>query len=384
MSRVFLIGFLFVFLILATMKNWRLAVGVFAVLAAGLVFLFYGSMEKLEGKGGKQTELLNVRILYGEMHRNLFHDPEFRELLKRRYAITLSGNMVHMQELTDVPVEKLDGIWPSGMQSVHVFEKGHPDLKYTLHPLFRSPLVICSRPETAAVLMQKGLAEKQGDGLVFSGMVSLLQMMAAGKTWADSGFSQTEGKLRIAGLSSSAETDTGVFSTVLMAQALRQGNLSAADFSGPFLTTLRQIAHDMRTSEKTSDDLFAQYIKQGQWSFPLILVEECHVPAFYQAFPKYRDTVAQQVRVLMPEPIIVQHFPFLSLGQAGEKLAHALSDPELHQFVMKKCGFRSELKTDVPLPEIFEFPDLPEKIGNPFSVSPEITDAVMSAFLSES
>ncbi len=383
MSSVFLVGFLFIFLILVSMKNWHMAVGFFAVFAAGLVFLFYGSMEKLGQNSTPQQEILNIRILCGEMQRNIIHDPEFRELLKRRHAITLSGNMVHLQEMAGARAEGIDGLWPSGMQSVRVFQKGHPDLKYTLHPLFSTPLVICSCPETVSVLMQKGMAEKKGNSLVFSGMDSLLTMMADGKTWADMGLHQAEGQIKIAGLSSSAETDTGVFSTVLMAQILRQGNLSVSDFSGPFLTALQQTAAQMRTSAKTSDDLFAQYIKQGQLSFPLILAEECHVPGFYQAFPKYRDTMAQHVRVLMPKPLILQYFPFLSLGSSGEKLAAALADPEIHQFIMKKYGFRSELNPDAPLPEIFASLGLPEKIENPLSVPPEIPDAVMSAFLSE-
>ncbi|MGE0083991.1 MAG: hypothetical protein AB7S75_06170 [Desulfococcaceae bacterium] len=383
MSRVFLIGFLFIFMILATMKNWRLAVGLFAVSAAGAVLLFYGSMEKLGGNSTPQHELLNIRILYGEMHRNIIHDPKFRELLKHRYAITLTGIQSHMREMADVSVKGIDGIWPSGMQSVCIFQKGHQDLKYTLHPLFSTPLVICSWPETVSVLINKGLAEKKGNFFVFSGMGSLAAMTGDGKTWADLGLHQTEGLIKIAGLSSSAETDTGVFSTVLMAQALRQGNLSVSDFSGSFPEKLRRTAAQMRTSEKTSEDLFAQYIRQGQWTFPLILTEECHVPAFYQAFPKYRDTVAQHVRVMIPEPLIVQYIPFLSLGPAGEKLALALADPELHQFIMKKYGFRSELNTDAHMPEIFSILGLPEKIENPISVSPELTDAVMSAFLSE-
>jgi len=384
MSSIFLVGFLFIFLILVGMKNWHLAVGLFAVFAAGLVFLFYGSMEKLGQNSTPPQELVNVRILYGEMHRNLFHDPEFRELLKHKYALTLSGNMVHMQEMAEVSVQGTDGIWPSGMPSVSFFQKGHPDLKYTLHPLFSSPLVICSGPETISVLMQKGLAEKQGNFYIFSGMPFFVRMMTEGKKWSDLGLHQTEGSLKIAGLSSVAETDTGVSGTVLMAQILRQGNLSAADFSGPFLKTLQQAVSQMKTSEKTSDDLFSQYIRQGQSAFPLILAEECHVPAFYQAFPKYRDTVAQQVRVLLPEPTIMQHFPFLSLGPAGEKLAAALADPQLHQFIMKKYGFRSELKAETLLPEIFAILGLPEKIANPLPVPPEIPDAVMSAFVSGS
>ncbi len=287
MARFALLFSLAFFMAFALLKNWKRPFFITMIFIFGISAYFYSTMKKIEDEAKiiptiKSIE--TVRILYSSDKKTLFNDPEFREMLKKKYGIVPEGTKLESSEIPK-DLSGYDGVWLS--QHAEVKDQKSKDI-------FQTSLVLYSWHEIVKALMREGIVEKKGERYVVAKPEKLKSLEQQGRTYESVGLSGRYEKIRV--MSADANTDESL--------------------------------------------LFDRYIKQGELSYPLITADENLIIELYQTQPTYREKIRKEVVVLMFNPPILVPHSFIAISLAGKKMINILEKPDIRQFISRKYGLR--------------------------------------------
>jgi hypothetical protein len=349
MGRILLLVFLALFLVLATLRKWKLFFAVtVAALAAALVLLFTTVRPP---EMDTETPLERVRLGYGPDKRPLVTATVFEEALKSVHGLIVSGTRLPADpEPGSIP--PLDACWADGYRLLDRLESaGNPPLRTAMD--FGAHLVVATWPEVARALERRDLVQSDGPNLaggVLTNPAGLLDLMDAETPWTALGIRDMPGTVRLV-----APAPGGGATGRLAAQWLHDVSMgkagAGAELEAASLAGLRARYERMGPLEPSAMALFSQFVKQGAWDYPLVVVDEQVVAAFEQAFPAYRETLTTGIRILrLPEPRLVVH-PAISFTPAGNRFLEALAHPETAGLIWERHGLRPLNGKNVPIPE---------------------------------
>jgi hypothetical protein len=226
---------------------------------------------------------------------------------------------------------------------------GNPPLRTAMG--FGAHLVVAAWPEVSRALERRNLVQLDGPdaaGGALTDPAGLLDLMAAETPWTALGIRGMPGTVRLI-----APGPGGGATGRLAAQWLSDTSMGMADSGADAapLAGLPALYEKMGTLEPSAMALFSQFVKQGAWDYPLVVVDEQVVAAFEQAFPAYRETLTTGIRILrLPEPRLVVH-PAISFTPAGNRFLEALAHPETAGLIWERHGLRPLNGKNVPIPE---------------------------------
>ncbi|MDM8523522.1 hypothetical protein QUF80_09150 [Desulfococcaceae bacterium HSG8] len=370
-------------ILVSAIHQWKLLLllaFLFIVTAGTLLWYSNFEREKRRGNALPEKEIETVRIFYGSEKRGLLKDPQFQEILRKKHGVVINGDRTDGLEMPE-DLEEIDAFWPSNGLVASLFKKQFPDVSYEMNNIFSTPVVLYSWPNITEALIKAGVVEKRKKLYIISDMKKLLEMRK--QTWESLRLIRQTGPVVIQSADPS-KSSPGLLMAVLTVVSLNNGKMAKASEIDKYKPDIIEIYKYMGALKSSSDILFNRYIRQGQGTFPLISACENQLIEFYQTSPDYQEKIRNQIRMLIPEPTVLNEHPLIALTEKGKMLLEALGDPDIRKLAWRKHGFRSG-ESDIDDPLILEGVSLPEQIAPLIPLpSPEIAEDILSASDSKS
>ena len=336
MGRILLLVFLALFLILASLRQWKLFFGLSAAALTVALGLLFTTVRHPESGTGDTLE--RVQLGYSPDKRPLATATVFGEALKSVHGLIVSDvRMPANPPAAEVP--EVDALWVDGYRLLDRLETaGRTPRKTTA--AFGTHLVVVAWPEVADALARQDLAQLgEGNGGAVTDPAGLLDRMMADESWASLGLRDQPGPVRLLA-PAPHETAAGRTAALFLAETLAGETPLSPDTVATVRPRLRALYERMGDTEPSAMALFSQFIKQGSWAYPLVLVDAHVLTAFDQAFPAYRETLQGGIRVLrLSEPRMVVH-PAASFSPAGDRFLQALVHPDTAAMIWERHGLR--------------------------------------------
>jgi hypothetical protein len=296
-------------------------------------------------------EILQVHGHVGNLKVPFFNNPDVKRILHDRYGLELTVEGMATNDMLcpsdPADLDDVDFLFAGDQSQIATYEacqKRHDPWKN----VFLSPMVIYSWASTIDALQQAGVARQDDSGVYFVDMPSLLALMESPKTWNDLGFDHRPSQINTYATDPEESNSGGSFAGLL---ANTMNCLEVVDSStvASALSGINAYFQGLGYLETASKSLFDSYMTLGEGARPLVALYESqiadylyeyaqtHTPEEYQ---QQRQQVAQDVRMLYPEPTVWTTHPVIARTEAGERVMAALLDRELQQLGWSVTGFR--------------------------------------------
>ncbi|MFP4030325.1 MAG: hypothetical protein ACLFRG_21075 [Desulfococcaceae bacterium] len=348
MGRILLLVFLALFLVLATLRKWKLFFAVTAAALAVALVLLFTAVRSPETEA--ENPLARVRLAYSPDKRPLVTATAFGEALKSVHGLILSD----IRLPADPDPEALpdaDALWANGFRLLDRLETAGRSPMGTRTD-FGAHLVVATWPDVADALARRGLVQSDGPdgpGGVLTDPAGLVSLARSVTPWASLGIRNMPGAVRLHAPSPRGDA-AGRVAALWLAEILSGSENLTADQLDSAMPELQTLYRGMGSVAASSMDLFGQFVKQGSWDYPLAIVDEQAIVAFDRAFPAYRKTLASGIRILrLAEPRLAEH-PTAAFTEVGHRFLEAAVFPETAALIWEGHGLRP-LTVDIPPPE---------------------------------
>ena len=285
-------------------------------------------------------EPVTVRIFYGGEKSALLADPAVQAVLKA-HAVTLDATKAGSVEMvTSLDTRGKDCLWPSNGLAVGLAKEAG---KVVLgeDTIFNSPVVLYAWDEVAAALVKAGVVRDQG-GMLVADTVALGGLISGGKRWKEDLGLDLYGPFRVIS-TDPVKSNSGNIWAALLATALNGGQVPTLADATRLAPQVAAYFASLGFMESSSGDLFANFLKQGMGSRPLIVGYENQLVEFTLANVAQAPLIRDRIKVIYPEPTIFASHPLIALTPTCKRLLAALTDPELQALAWSKHGFRTGL-----------------------------------------
>lgn len=320
--------------------------GILAILgiaiAAAVVGLSTMDWSGTERKTPTKLTPVTISMYFGGEKAGLIADQEVKDILLQRYKITLSATKrgsIEMSTTDDTSAQHC--IWPSTPVAVELARMSGKNV-LSSENIFTSPIVFYSWAPVTDALVKAGLVEKRADTLYVVKSKQFVKMMLEHKKWSDIGLN-LYGPIKIMS-ADPTKTMSGNIWAGLLATLLNNGDVPTTTDLPKLLPELGKYFDGMGYMERSSGDIFENFLKQGMGSRPMIVGYENQLVEFIMAHPEYAEVIKQKINILYPEPTVFSEHPLVSLKPEGKRLAEALKDPDIQKIAWKRYGFRTGLQ----------------------------------------
>lgn len=324
-------------------------------LAVGVVFFGGGN----GGTGDALTnairgpQLTRVVAFIGGEKRLLLEDEKVREILRDKRNLIIDARKAGSLEMaeTDLRNQKPDLLWPGSQIAAEVVKsKGvRPSAEDIV---FSTPVVMFSWSPVADALVDKGIAHPiSGSSLAYQLDTGALVAMIRDKAkWSDIGLPDLYGKVMVYS-TDPLHSNSGLQYATLVTEMLMAGREDPETLRTALADT-GTIFQRMGYKERSSFDLFDQYLRTGMAAKPIIVGYENQMIEFAAANPDiWKTAEGQPVRpiIFYPDPTQFASHVALALTDNGKQAMDALRDPDVLALAWRRHGFRSGLAsaTDV-------------------------------------
>jgi hypothetical protein len=315
-----------------------LILGIVAAIAVVLSQLDLGGLTRAV----ERREPVAVSILYGGEKSALLGNPRVREIIERRYRITLTATRVGSVELvTTRDATGRDCLWPSNAIALELARATGKTVLSDAN-IFNSPIVFFAWEPVAAALVAKGVAVQRPDGTLTADIAAIAALIESGARWKEDLGLNIYGPFRIFS-TSPARSNSGNIWAGLLAIVFNGGTPPNEAQLATVLPRLTAYFETMGYMEASSGDIFENFLKQGMGARPVIVGYENQLVEFLIANAGYADLIKSRIRVIYPEPTVFASHPLISLTPACARLAEALQDPDLQALAWSEHGFRTGL-----------------------------------------
>lgn len=336
-------------------------IGPLIFLAVAAVFGVQYWMGGLDGvKREKPPEAVTINTFVGGEKMAYLKNPEVVRILKEEHGIDLNAVKAGSIEMvTTLATAGKDALWPSNQIAVEIY-KNKGATYVAEETIFNSPIVLYAYDIVTDALIKENIVVKRADSYYVVDFPRLIHYIKDGKTWADIGLPQLFGKISIQStdptMSNSGNMFAGLLANLLNGDVVTEQSL---DNVLPKVVEYFKLRGHM---ERSSGDIFKNFITTGVGAKPMIVGYENQLVEFTLENQKYRDFLRQKIRTLYPEPTVWSSHPVIALTPNGKRLIEALKDDDLQKIAWEQHGFRSGLMGVENDPSVLDAVGIPKEI----------------------
>ena len=352
-----------------------LLAGVIAVSAAVAAL---GGLDAIRRDVGPRYDPVDIAIFYGGEKSRFLRNPEIAEIIERRYRITLDARKAGSVEMsTTLDTSGIDCVWPSNQVAVELARaSGKPVLSD--ETIFNSPIVFFAWAEAVAALEKVDVVAADGpDGALTADVAKLAGLIESGARWREDLGLEIYGPMKVFS-TDPRKSNSGNIWSALLATALNGGETPRSEHLAEVLPKVTDYFAAMGHMERSSGDIFENFLKQGMGARPIIVGYENQLVEFILENAAYAEVIRDKIRVIYPRPTIFASHPLIALSERCERLSEALRDPDVQDVAWRRHGFRTGLIGVQNDPGALEGVALPRTIT---SVAPMPSAEVMQAVI---
>ncbi len=324
-----------------------------------------------------------VKGYLGPLKVDLINNPQVEKILAERYGLRVEATQVPSIEMVcNMPLDGIDFLWPGDQLALAMYrERGGTAVR--TDSIFNSPIVLYSWAPIVDALVAMGLARAEQGGAYYSfDLVHFIDLVRQGKTWADIGLPDLNGRLRIR-TSDPTQSNSGLLFAGLLANVLNGGEVTDATTVVPLLPTIASFFVGLMPT--ATIDLFEQFLTQGMGASPIIAAYESQIIEFILRNPSKRDQINREVRILYPRPTVWATHPLIARTEQGARLLQAVKDPEIQRLAWEQNGFRPGIaEVDVD-PNVFQIAGIPPQITSVIDMpARRVMDQILAAIAAAS
>jgi hypothetical protein len=290
----------------------------------------------------------------------LLQDPDVQRILANRYRITLEYSKVGSMEMVRRQSPEVDFLWPASQAALESYRAQGSPLAQS-DTIFNSPFVFYSWDVVVDALEREGLVQ-QVDGVYYvTDLARLVDMIVAERNWSDIGVNHVYGKMRIV-TADPSRSGSGSQFAVLLATTLNRGELLDEAALNAVMSTVNRVFASQGLLPGSGSDLFAQYLRQGAGSHPIIASYESHLVEYSLENRRSLAMIQERTRILYPQPTMWSGHPLIAVNDQAKRLSEALLDPDIQQLAQTKHGFRTGIAGVLDDPRVLEVAAIPETI----------------------
>lgn len=332
---------------------------IFLVVAAVFAVLHFTGDDEVTAPRPKSR--ITVNAFVGGEKMSFLNNPEVIEILDKRHGIQLSATKAGSIEMvTELSFENTDALWPSNQIAVEIFRNRGGQF-ISEETIFNSPIVLYAYDIVADALAAQQLVEKKGEVHYFVDFSKFLDWISQGKKWADIGLPQLYGGIGIYS-TDPTQSNSGNMFAGLLANMYNGGNVVTPQQSPDILQKVIDYFRSRGHMERSSGDIFKNFITTGVGARPIIVGYESQLVEFTIENQKYADYLKQKIRTLYPIPTVWSSHPVIALTSSGKRFLEALKDPDLQKIAWEGHGFRSGLMGIENDPAVLKATGIPKDI----------------------
>jgi hypothetical protein len=289
-------------------------------------------------------------------------DPVIQEKMRSKFGITVEAKKKGSIAMVEESADGQDFIWPSSPTALEIYKARNGKMLKS-ETIFNSPLVFYSWDVVCEALIKQGVVSKVGEAYYVVDMPKFTKLVIDGKQWKDIGLSDLYGGVSILTTDPTKSMSGNLFSG-LLANMMNGGRVVSDATLGSVLPKLAKFFGELGYMESSSGDLFAQFLKQGLGSYPVIVGYENQMIEFSIQNEQYINLLRQRVRTLYPKPTVWASHPFIAITPNGARLLEALQDQEIQQLAWERHGFRSGMMGVQNSTKVLKVIGVPETIDS--------------------
>ena len=320
---------------------------------------FMGGMDAVEKPGPEST--VEVSAFVGGEKMAYLANPEVSRILLERHGIRLNPVKAGSIEMVaTLPTTGKDALWPSNQIAVEMYRNRGGEM-LSEENIFNSPIVIYAYDIITDALIEQKIVVKRSESYYIVDFPRLIRLIQEGKTWKEIGLPQLFGKVTIHSTDPTRSNSGNMFAG-LLANLFNGGAVVAQSDLNTVLPKLQEYFSLRGYMERSSGDIFKNFITTGVGAKPMIVGYENQLVEFTLENEKYRDYLREKIRTLYPEPTVWSSHPIIALTPEGKRLIEAMKDEELQKIAWERHGFRSGLMGVENDPAVLDVLGIPREI----------------------
>lgn len=325
----------------------NLGLGLLASGLAGTAGVALVGPRRLEGLvTGMAADQVSLWGFIGGEKLDFVRNPRIRDLLARRYGLTLDARRAGSVEMVSDPAlirQQPQWLWPaSSVMTQFARRNGLPIRRDDA--VFNSPLVVYSWSPVVTALEKAGYVERRDGAYHIVRMAELMAAIVNRVSWNELGVPALYGRV-IVTTTDPLKSNSGFSFAALLA------NLFAGDIATPQTVArdgdkIASVFERMGYKEASSGTHWNSYLTEGMGGKPLIAAYESQLVEFILSNPeRWSALKTAEVRPVMlyPTPTVTSSHPIISLAAAADPLVTALTDPDIQDLAWSQHGFRGKL-----------------------------------------
>lgn len=324
-----------------------LGLGLLASGIAGTSGVAWVGPRRIEGLiTGTNPDRVRLWGFIGGEKLDFVRNPKVRDLLERRYGLTLDARRAGSVEMVGDPAltrQQPQWLWPASSVMAQLARRnGLPVRRDDV--VFNSPLVLYSWSPVAEALEKAGYVTRRENAFHVVKMAELMEAIVGRLTWRDLGVPELYGRV-IVTTTDPIKSNSGFSFAALLAN-LFSGDVATPETLARDGAKIATVFARMGYKEASSGTHWNSYLTEGMGGKPLIAAYESQFVEFILSNPERWDAMkSARIRPVMlyPAPTVTSAHPIISLAAPADPLVAALTDPDLQELAWSEHGFRGKL-----------------------------------------
>lgn len=312
------------------MKNkiWGVLILVFVVIGA-VAYSFYQKNAPSD---------VEINGLLGGEKIGLYESGDFKDEIKKSYGLTMDYRKSGSFDMLNADIKGYDYLFPSSQLVLEMFnEKGYKAKASDI--VFNSPIVLYTRKNVLKALENENVVKKEDD-IYYVDMNKLANMMVEERAWKDIGLENVYGSVLVS-TTDPLRSNSGNMFLGLLANALNDNKVVKEENLADISPKIKAIYNKLGYMQTSSADIFNQFLRQGEASFPLVAGYESQLLEFSKTDPDLFEKVKDDIYILYPSPTVWSSHVFIALTDEGKVGLDSLKDPKVQEMAWKNHGFRT-------------------------------------------
>jgi len=334
------------------MKTKIIGAGIFLA-AAAIIIIFTVNKQN-------EAEAVTLNGYVGGEKIGFLEDEKIISILQNKYKISMSYKKMGSLDMARADVSGMDFIFPSSSFAAELYKiNGGESMRS--EDAFVSPLVIYSWDIVTDALIEKGIAQRRGDGVYTLDMLKFTELMKNNSTWADLGVNELYGQIFVYS-TDPVQSNSGNLYAALTAAMLNAGNTVRKSDIPNISDSLNDILSKSGYKDTSSSDLFNHYLRTGVGGKAMVALYENQIIEFAKQNPTDWDKIKDKVRVLYPVPTIWSNHCYIAVSENGARFFDAMTDREIKKLAWESHGFRIDASSGENLTPAMKSAGIAEQI----------------------
>lgn len=320
---------------------------------------------------------LQIKGIIGSEKQGFFENPQLKKLLKSRYNLIVDYSKAgSIDMVTQQPPQGIDFLFPSSQVAGELYKTRH-DPTARVETIFNSPIVIYSWDIVTEALQEQSIVQLRDNNYYIVDYPRLITLVQSRAKWADIGLDALYGQVMLYP-TDPTKSNSGFQFAGLLANMLSGGEVVTRRTLASVTDQIRNFFARIGYMEHSTGYLFEQFLTTGVGNKPMVVGYENQIIEFCLANVAMCSAIQGRVFALYPEPTVWSSHVLIPLSSGGERLMHALLDPEIQTLAWEQHGFRSGMIGVQNNPKAFNVQHIPNDIVKVIPMpSAEVMDTIV-------